>query len=1131
MIPHPTMPPPRSRCMRHIARAAAAFVTAIGPILAQHPPGAPMPVDLGLDQAAPASGPGKVRWQTGQQSLQAGDFAAARRHLAEALEFHPSASALLLDMALATRSDPAEGPLWAERFVRGAADAAGRLKLDGPTRKYLTPHQGFETSLAPWSELAALRAQAIAEVGKLAERYRATGKQDAPRAVLVRWASELLLELGLGAPAPLAAAAPQVARVQAAFVPDHEAVCRALVRVMQTKPVAKSAGTAPTTGAPGVDEATITDRRVRAARILLGLHRQGGFEDLQGPKAPDLAKFAEEARDLLDELAPATTGAVKVWTIDELAALSPAEAEAFTQAHRDWRHPGTALSPTARYRIETTCGYHTLLGTARTIELHHTRLVSHYGSDPFLQRQGLVRVVPEAADLESEGAPYWWAGGFQAGDRTTIRFAWGRIPALGRTLTHELTHRFDGVLRPFLPSWYGEGHADWTGAHYGKMAETVFVENHLKVGTAAHTWYKGYGDKAKFTDLLAGKVDDYRDNYFAGYSLYAFLRSFPPAQPRYRSALDKFERNARGGQKDPVGFFTTTFCDGKEGRPSTFDELFADWQKFLRGCYDWLDDRKKPGLEWVAAYGPVDDESGPRVMDEPTWSWARTRAEPFFGQDHAAAATLLLHEAGDVDGAIAAGLWSTTVDGWRPDITTALAAELRASKHAEAAQAFGLLAWRHFPSMPSGAATLLAAQAPRTRAFLEALATRTQTLRDGAPMAARALASDHGRIGALLGLPPIALPNGPPALPRHLGDHGFAESSLTGYDDRRVAGLWFTTPEGDLHVGREKPRDGTGALDRHAHQRDAFVHTVAWQGPGAYVIRGRVHFTTSYASGAIVFGHTRRDRGLRLRFTSGDFDYATGRSERADRSGRVSFELLGMWERDGQMPAMDLSHAVEVKGSTEAPSFAFALHVRGPRVLVEIDGEARIRYSVHDGAPIEGQIGFATGMGAIRVQQPVVQRRDGEVGDLVTGLQLDRQPDVSLEELLLLPTRGIPLHENGTLVLWLPRVEGGEPQALDFYLPGLAKLLNTPHEHPQPWVLAVPKELPAGPRAAAAAALATIRAQPLPLVEHQVGEPLDGDAPWVLFVDAQGVLRAAAEVRDPKLHSRVTNWSRLLRAR
>jgi ABC-type nitrate/sulfonate/bicarbonate transport system substrate-binding protein len=75
------------------------------------------------------------------------------------------------------------------------------------------------------------------------------------------------------------------------------------------------------------------------------------------------------------------------------------------------------------------------------------------------------------------------------------------------------------------------------------------------------------------TPLLKGEIEEYRDNYFAGYTLYAFLRSYPPGAPRYRSALATYEKNARAGSKDPVGYFASSFADGKDGRPKTFDEV------------------------------------------------------------------------------------------------------------------------------------------------------------------------------------------------------------------------------------------------------------------------------------------------------------------------------------------------------------------------------------------------------------------------------------------------------------------------------------------------------------------------------------------------------------------------------
>ena len=1120
--------------MPTFARPVSLFLCLATPALAQCPPGAPMPQDLAIETATPDQGPANVRWRTAKDALAHGDLAAARQHLLSALEFHPASAPILFDLLLACGDDADLQALWSERFVRAAADAQGKQKLDPAQKKLVTAIPGLDALLKQAQDLTALRAAAIAELSHFVDKNKPASKQNAPRTVLVRWAAELLLVAGLGAPNALASVSASVAKTQQAFEPDYELVLQGLARVMRTHARPANASN-PTTG-ERPDPAKVLDRSIRAARILAGLQRQGTFKDLKGPPPHDVGELAEEAHRVLDEHAATAVAKGKVWTIAELEQMTPEVKAQFTDEHRHWHNAGLALSTTGRYRIETCCGHETLLAAARTIELHHARLAGHFGSDPFEQRRGVVRIVPESDDLETEGSPYWWAGGFQAGDRTTVRFAWNTIPALGRTLTHELTHRFDGVLHPFLGGWYGEGHAQWTAGNYAKMADTKFVENDLQIGTVAHTYYKGYANQDSFEKLLKGTIADYRDNYFAGYSLYSFLRSFPPEAPRYREALAPFERNARAGQKDPVAWFTKSFCDGKKGRPASFDAFFAEWQTFLRGCYDYLDDRKV-GNEWVLQYGgPGREETGPLVLDEPTWSWARRRAEPWFGQDHAAAATLLLHEVGDAEATIAAGLWSTTVDGWRLDTARAVLAALRVGKAPDAAQAFAAISERRFPQVAIGESTQLLAAMKATKALLDALAARASTLQaTGALVAAAATATEHKDLAQMFGLPPLPdlAANAPPAVPRHLGGHGFTESSLTDYEDRRVEGLWYATPDGDLHVGRERPRDGTGTIDRQAHQRDAFVHTVAWQAPGAYVLRGRVHFTTSFVDGCIIFGHTRRDRDLRLHFSAGDYRYAIGKQEHNEGTGRLDLDLRGLWERDGndKLPGTSPHRSLELPN--EQAWFDYALHVRGPRVMLEINGEAVLRYAVHDGAPIEGHVGFAMGQGAIRVQQPTVQRLDGSSIDQVAGLDLARQPLVPVEDLLLLPTHGIPSATNGTLVLWLPRVDADESpgDALPRSLPTLAKLLRATLEHPQPWVLAVPREMTASDRQTAITSLQEMRPEAMPVLEHQVGAPFTGSHPWVLFVDALGVLRAAAEVGDPQLHTKVERWSRMFRNR
>ncbi len=86
--------------------------------------------------------------------------------------------------------------------------------------------------------------------------------------------------------------------------------------------------------------------------------------------------------------------------------------------------------------------------------------------------------------------------------------------------------------------------------------------------------------------------------------------------------------------------------------------------------------------------------------------------------------------------------------------------------------------------------------------------------------------------------------------------------------------------------------------------------------PGSYALRGRVHFTTSFVRGAIVFGQSRRDRGIRLHFTSGDFDYAIGREETNRKFGRIRFRLEGLWERDGRLPGTKRTPSIQVSDDT-----------------------------------------------------------------------------------------------------------------------------------------------------------------------------------------------------------------------
>ena len=244
----------------------------------------------------------------------------------------------------------------------------------------------------------------------------------------------------------------------------------------------------------------------------------------------------------------------------------------------------------------------------------------------------------------------------------------------------------------------------------------------------------------------------------------------------------------------------------------------------------------------------------------------------------------------------------------------------------------------------------------------------------------------------------------------------------------------------------------------------------------------------------------------------------------------MRISLQGLWERDGKLPRTRSNTTVELPEKQNW--FEYELHIRGPRVEVRINGELEMNYAVHDGTPIEGHVGFATSMGAIRGQQPTVQRLEDESTAPVIGLDVAKQPRVLLEDLMQLQTRGLPIHPNGTLVLWLPTVTEGSPaDGLDRAIRPLSKILQDKLKHPQQWVLALPKSMEANDRENAIRNLMDLRPERMPVVEHQIGDPFDSRYPWVLFLDSQGVLRAASNCRDVGIHTVVAGWAKLYRGR
>jgi hypothetical protein len=1052
-----------------------------------------------LPSLLPLQDSGAAALELGRAALADGRTADANRHLRHAFALNPNADTAAL-LGTSCGNDEDARALWAHAWFRAAADADGRARAPRDTFAKNDPHP---------ERIAVLRAAAVQELVRFAESRDKKGSKDAAELLVARWARRTALELARANPA----LENGIAKGLAAEIRFPERLQGAVIDSL--KPVMSSALAAGR-----------THESMRAARTLRGLAVQAAFADLQGKRPRGMERVRDQANKALARARDQVARKVgEPWTIEELEWLTLEEGEAFTREHLDFGLPGVALSPEDGYRVETDCGFATLLGVAQTIELHHARLAGWYGEDPFTDRQGTVRIVPEANGLESEGAPFWWAGGFQGGDITTMRFSCGTIEGLGHGLTHELTHRFDGALFPGIPAWLAEGKAVWTGAAYGHSRDDAFIPNHCSFGTIESAFIKGYGGLGKLESLLDGTPEDYRDNYVAGYALYVYLTSWEVNGARlYADRFLEYMQDARKGAKDPVGFFTEMFADGSGGRPADLQAFANAFGEFISGFY-WKN--PKP---WTSRYTQATGAPGgePYIYDEPTWVWSRRRAEPFFGQDHAREAGELLLELGKGRDAVRALVWALAVDGRTPRVERLLTSALLEMREHDAAW---VIARTHlFPYEAAAEPAPFGSAIPRTRDLLAALGAAAQGYSAaGQSRAASALAADHDRLASWVGGEPRLLA-APPAgefahgfdeSPRPLSLEGWVEDGLTGFEERRVKGLWYAADNGDLHVGRKKPRRGTGRMDRNSHQRDAFVRSNDWILPGAYRIKTRVQFTTSYVSGAVILGYDRRDRNVRIQFSAGDFMYAIGENEDVPEFESMSWRVHGLFDREYALPGSTTGGTIDF----EHPSLTFELElvVDGATVHVLIDGERVGMYHTPDGAALEGYIGFATSTGAIRVQAPTVERLDrsrlaGRDLDFPLGLDLRRAGSDSFDALAGLPVRGFTPATNGTLLLWIPmpRLEEGEafdPNEVLSSATTAAVRLSTISERggtPQPLVLALPRVL----GEEAVKGLREELGSRVRIVTHaNSGTPAGAEeAPdrgrrWLFFVDSAGVAR------------------------
>ncbi len=1057
----------------------------------QLPPGPPPPTlpAPGVSQKGRIKGIG-TRIELGRRILASSGADAARHHFLEALAIAPRNPEVLLELARLAK-DPEERWTWSYLYLLSKANKNGRVVLDKQAKGIL------REGLPSLKKMVLKRAEAFQELLSYLRLLPKKGEKSLGNGILARWALNLLIQIAEPSPALREELATRVPDLLKDIHPKKKMVLSALTQLAARAKLNKD--TRP-------EDVAVP---LRAAEILAGLAAQAGFPKLKGPPPIKMEAYAKKGRTARARIRAALNKTVEApLKPSDLKMMDPKQQRIFTRTHRFWERPGRALSPENKYLCQTTCGFETLLGLVETVELHHRRLANWYGKDPFVYRRGSIFVVPDTADLESEGSPFWWAGGFQSGDQTRLKFSWGSISGLGRALTHELTHRFDGAIFPGLPSWLSEGRAVWTAKSYGAAEEEHFTENRVDPWTVQTPFVRGYAGKAKFIKLLKGSIDDYRDNYTAGYALFTFLKLWPGEKgdtPLFARKLGVYLKKAREGKRDPVGFFERTFADGRNGRPKKLAGFLQGWGEFLRACYKYCWGEKVPSLARFQLRGKPGKRRG-QVGDRPTWTWEHPRAEPWFGQIHAARAATLLEDAGVFKAASAAACWALTTDAFDRDTwQRCLGLLQKTGKNKEAWALVQLLTAKDalFPNRIKGSPLL--GGLPKTRVWLKGEA----------------------------GIPGIKwqrhLPERIACLPQRLGNNGWVETGLTGFEERRVKGLWFEEEDGDLHVGRVKPRDKSGIKDKRAHQRHAFVRSHLWLPPGSYKFSTWVQPTTSFASGAIVIAYTRRDRGIRVHFSTGDFLFSIGKRDTSDkkRQKEITFSISGGWSREGQFPGSRPRKKLKFPSSVDG--FNLDIQVRGPELILWINGKETLHYLTPDLSTLEGSIGFALGQGAIRLRDP-----------RVTILKSQAEPPTTIK--LLGPLKGNPI--KARLVLDLPRTPNG---TLVFTLPPKKdpnvkadplKILITKSKlfaqrrnlHPQPILVLLPKSWDAKTKAFARDRCKTIR-KDIQFFEYQGGSPLLNTS-WALFLDGNSVIRDARPFTPKRgFPGTIETWSRKYRAR
>jgi len=900
----------------------------------------------GPAEEAPAAAEVERLRTLAQRFVERGRSGDAERQLVEALSLQPGSTAVLADLLALAEDRPDDLWLWAYHAAGRAADERGRVTLsDFPreARRALRAAGGYASD----------RARAMGRLAAAAGRSREPAE--------VRFLLRLARVLSADAPALRAAHAAEFAEAVRKTAPDPQDLLRALARGLDAE----------------------GPERVRAAAILRALCTQAKRreEDVHG--IDDLAARAARVLD-------GARGAVEPMTVAELRAIPPADRPAWEEAHADWSNPTVVVTPNGRYRVESVCGVRTTLVVAADIEHQHARLAAWFGRDPFEKQQGVVRVVPSRAELESEGAPYWWASGFQTGPVTAIQAHATNRGAIASLLTHELTHRFDGRVYPLLPGWLVEGRAVHTAACSAWVRAPKLDEALVSFGSIAKAWDDGYWSADALKKLIAGEPEDYRHNYSAGYALWVYLtrRRAGAYGPKVEPYLESF-RDQPG--LPPLRRFRRFLLDGGGGRARTFDAFAEGFARFVTdartlGEADWEKEwreaarvaRKTAMTAQAQAVASADgtELASPfdgEILDRSNWGRRRDAGdEPAFGEDHAWAAGLWFERNGHPDEAAVAFAWARRVD----ELTAAQRRHVAEFHRARGESGTAWLWHRGDAPAPAPVRRL-------TRPLLRVLRALEELERDntdaGRPRAARAVLADRVRLARAAGLgqpahedsvEPRGADTPPPDCPPYecvLAD-GLVEDRWSPFRSRE-SGAWHVADGRVLVLGTRKRLGTTTGFRKDAGMRQLFVRTKR-RYAGTYTVRARVRLPSAHLSGAIVVGRTRHDRGLVVGLGGGDWAYAVGRKQETAgfKDIHVSLNDLRAYDRG----VSDLRH--RVRFASPKTSFRIAVRVTGALVRVAVDDEVVLSHRTTTGVPLAGHVGFWLESGLVAFDRPEVRR-------------------------------------------------------------------------------------------------------------------------------------------------------------